>query len=284
MAEVRSPTVRRRELGALLRAFRLHQGLTVEQVAELLMCSPSKVSRMETGHRGVTARDIRDLCDIYGITDQSEQDRLATLAREGRQQAWWQSYELANFATYVGLEADAIRISDYQCTVIPGLLQTAGYARAANDVVIPAPTAEQVAEQTEVRLKRQDRLIQEPLLSLGVVLDEAAIHREVGGPAVMGAQLERLVEVSSLPNVTLQVLPYNAGAYPAMDSPFNILEFAGDVPSVVYVEGLAGWLYVDRQQDIDRYQQVFHQLCNIALSPQESIKLVARISLEHKRA
>jgi transcriptional regulator with XRE-family HTH domain len=278
LSEVRSPTVRRRELGALLRALRMKKGLTVEQVAEHLLCSPSKVSRMETGHRGATLRDIRDLCDLYSITDDAERDRMMHLAALGKQQGWWQSYELANFATYVGLETDAVRVKDYQCTVIPGLLQTSDYARAANDAVFPPPEEERVAEHTEVRLRRQD-----PLLSFWVVLDEAALHRVVGGPAVMRGQLDHLVEVANLPNVRLQVIPYSVGAYPAMDSPFNILEFDDPVPSVVYVEWLAGWLYVDRRQDINRFQQVFRQLCVIALNPQESIELTTRIGSEYKR-
>lgn len=284
LPEGRSPTVRRRELGALLRALRTKKGLTVEQVAEHLLCSASKVSRMETGHRGATLRDIRDLCDLYGVTDDSERDRMMHLAALGKQQGWWQSYELANFATYVGLEADAVRVKDYQCTVIPGLLQTPDYARAANDVIVPPPTEERVAEHTEVRLRRQDRLTQEPLLNFWVVLDEAALHRVVGGPAVMRAQLDRLIEVATLPNVTLQVIPYSVGAYPAMDTPFNILEFDDQVPSVVYVEGLVAWLYVERREDISTYQRVFRQLCAIALNPQESIKLTARIGSEYKRA
>src|SRR6266852_4374594 len=124
--EVRSPTVRRRELGALLRKLRLENGLTVEQAAERLLFSMSKLSRIETGHGVATLRDVRDLCDLYGVTDEAERDRMMNLAREGKQQAWWQSYDL-DFGTYVGLEADATAIQRYQSIVIPGLLQTADY-------------------------------------------------------------------------------------------------------------------------------------------------------------
>src|SRR5580704_6334 len=122
--EVRSPTVRRRELGALLRALRLAKGLTVEQAAERLMFSMSKLSRIETGHGAATPRDIRDLCDLYHVTDEAERDRMMALAREGRQQAWWQSYDLG-YATYAGLETEAVTISAFQSSVIHGLLQTA---------------------------------------------------------------------------------------------------------------------------------------------------------------
>lgn len=284
MPEVRSPTVRRRELGALLRSLRTEQGLTVEQVAERLLCSPSKVSRMETGHRGATLRDIRDLCDLYGVTDPAERDKMTKLVVEGKQQGWWRPYELDDFATYVGLEAEAVVLKDYQSILIPGLLQTADYTRAANEVVVPKPAAERLDEWTEVRLRRQRRLTQEPVLSFWVVLDEAALHRVVGGAPVMGRQLEHLIKTASLPNVTLQIIPYEAGAYPGMDTTFNILEFAGSVPSVVYVEGLLGWQYVKLPQRISRYRQVFDQLCTVALNPQESVELATRICAKLKQS
>jgi transcriptional regulator with XRE-family HTH domain len=275
--EVHSPTVRRRELGALLRALRNEKGLTVEQVAERLLCSPSKVSRMETGHGIATPRDIRDLCDLYGITDQAERDRMMQLSHESKQQGWWQGYDLDYFATYVGLEAEAVGIKYYQSAIVPGLVQTPDYARAMHEVSVPKIASERIDQLIEVRLKRQQILSRDPAVRLEVVLDEAVLHRLVGGPMVMRGQLGRLVEVSKQPNVTIQIIPYTAGAHPAMDSVFNILEFADPVPSVVYVEGLVGWIYVERPQDIDRYQQVFEHLRTVALSPQESIELLVRI-------
>jgi len=280
--EVRSPTVRRRELGTLLRALRTGKGLTVEQVAARLLCSPSKVSRMETGHGAATPRDIRDLCDLYSVTDEAERDRLMRLAREGKQQGWWQSYELSQFAVYVGLEADAVAIQRYQSTIIPGLLQTPEYARAMHEVVIPKLAPERIDEYIEVRMTRQRLLTQNPALHFWVVLDEAVLHRTVGGPGVMSAQLDHLIEVTNLPNVTMQVIPYDAGAHPAMDSTFSMLNFANSVPSVVYIEGLVGWIYVDNPQDIARYRQVFERLCDIALSPVESIELAARVGAQHR--
>lgn len=278
MAEVRSPTVRRRELGALLRSFRLNRGLTVDQVAGLLMCSPSKVSRMETGHRGVTARDIRDLCDIYGVDDQSERDRLTTLAREGKQQAWWKSHDLDSFETYVGLEAEAASIKYYNSTIVPGLMQTEAYARAMYEAGFPRQTDERIAELIDVRLTRQQVLIGKDPLSFDGLLDEAVLHRTVGGPHVMGAQLDRIIELARLPNVTVQVIPFDIGAHPAMESTFNILEFTGEMmTSVVYIEGLGGFVYLDRPQDIARYSQVFDHLRTIALTPRESSELMLRI-------
>jgi transcriptional regulator with XRE-family HTH domain len=275
--EVRSPTVRRRELGALLRALRNEKGLTVDQVATSLMCSPSKVSRMETGHGAATPRDIRDLCNLYGVTGQAERDQLMSLAREGKQPGWWQGYDLDYFATYVGLEAEATGIRYFQSTIVPGLMQTPAYARAMHEAGIPKFTQERIDQLIEVRLTRQRVLVRKPPVRLEVILDEAVLHRLVGGAAVMRGQLDRLIELSNEPNVSIQVIAYSAGAHPAMDSTFNILEFTGSVSSVVYVEGLVGWIYVERPPDVDRYQQVFEHLRTVASSPRESIELIARV-------
>lgn len=277
MAEVRSPTVRRRELGALLRALRNEKGLTVEQVATSLMCSPSKVSRMETGHGAATPRDIRDLCNLYGVTGEAERDQLMSLAREGKRAGWWQGYDLDYFATYVGLEAEATGIRYFQSTIVPGLMQTPAYARAMHEAGIPKFTPERIDQLIEVRLTRQRVLVRKPPVRLEVILDEAVLHRLVGGAEVMKGQLDRLIEMSNQPNVSIQVIPYSAGAHPAMDSTFNILEFAGPVSSVVYVEGLVGWIYVERSPDVDRYRQVFEHLRTVASAPRESVELIARV-------
>jgi transcriptional regulator with XRE-family HTH domain len=282
--EVRSPTVRRRELGALLRKLRTEKGLTVEQAADQLMFSMSKLSRMETGHGAPSRRDIRDLCALYEVTDEAERKRMMNLAVEGRQAGWWQSYDLNQFADYVGLEADAVSVKNYQSILVPGLLQTPDYARAVNEAVIPQPDPERLEEQTEVRLRRQDRLTQDPPLRFGAILDEAALHRVIGGPAVMEAQLRHLTELSKLPNVTLQVIPFSAGGHPAMDSTFNVLEFADAVPGVVYVEGLVGWVYMKRSRDVERYVGVFERLCHMALPPRESVELIEKAAVRHKSA
>lgn len=282
MPDVHSPTVRRRELGALLRALRTEKGMTVEQVAERLLCSPSKVSRLETGHRGATLRDVRDLCDLYGIRDGTERERMMRLAREGKRTGWWQGYDLDYFATYVGLEADAVGIDYYQSAIVPGLMQTEDYARAMHEAGIPKFTPERIDKLIEVRLTRQQLLVKSPPLRLNAVLDEAVLHRVVGGPQVMHGQLNRLVELAGTPSITIQVIPYSVGAHPAMDSTFRILDFADLMPSVVYVEGLVGWIYVERQFDIDRYRLIFDHLRTVALNPQESIKLILKIGAEYR--
>jgi transcriptional regulator with XRE-family HTH domain len=278
---VHSPTLRRRELGARLRELRTERGLTVDQVAEQLLCSPSKVSRMETGQRGATLRDVRDLCQIYGLTDASQVDYLMGLVREAKQQAWWQSYDL-DYATYVGLEQAATSLCYYQSTIVPGLLQTVGYARAMHEGSMPAEfTPERADELIEVRMRRQQVLSREPRLQLQAVLDEAVLHRAVGGPEVMAGQLRHFTEIAKRPNVTLQVIPFSIGAHPAMENMFNIIEFGDVAPHVVYVEGLMGWLFLERENDVRRYAQVFKYLCEIALNPKDTIELISEVGARY---
>jgi Domain of unknown function (DUF5753)/Helix-turn-helix domain len=273
---VHSPTVRRRELGALLRALRNEKGMTVEQVAERLLCSPSKVSRMETGRGLATTRDIRDLCDLYEVTDEAERDRMMDLAKESKQQGWWYGYDLP-YSDYVGFEAAAVSIRDYDSAIVPGLLQTADYARALHEAAVPSLASDVIEQRVVERLTRQQLLVQDNPPLFWAVMDEAVLHRAVGGPMVMRAQLERIIEVAQKPTVTVQVVPYEVGAHPALDSTFTILDFAGTAPTVVYVEGLVGWIYLDRPEDVDRYQQVFARLRTMALSPQDTVDLVASI-------
>jgi transcriptional regulator with XRE-family HTH domain len=273
-----SPTVRRRELGALLRALRTERGLTVEQVAAQLLCSPSKVSRMETGHRGATARDIRDLCDLYGVTGQAERDQLMTLAREGKQQGWWQAFAVPlPHMTYVGLEQEASAMSMFQSSVVPGLLQIAEYIRAIHRNGIPRLDDSAIEERVEERQKRRQILTREAPPRVDVMLDEAVLRRPLGGPAVMREQLTQLLEEMERPNVTIRVLPYRLGAHPALESNFTILEFSGQAPTVVYVEGLVGQIYLERQQDVDRYLLALELLHGMALSPQDSAELIATV-------
>jgi transcriptional regulator with XRE-family HTH domain len=276
VAEVRSPTVRRRELGALLRALRNEKGLTVEQVATDLMCSPSKVSRMETGHGAATPRDIRDLCDLYQVTDQAERDRMMKLSHEGKQQGWWQSYDLP-YSTYVGLEAEAIAIRDFQSSVVPGLLQTADYARAGHEGTMPRLGPAEIERRIRAKLTRQGLLTQANPPAFQAVLDEAVLHRAVGGPRVMEAQLDHLAAAARLPHVTIQVIPFTLGAHPGLESNFNILELPGPTPGVVFVEGLIGSVYLEKAADLDRYHEIFERLQAIALSPKDTINAIAKI-------
>jgi transcriptional regulator with XRE-family HTH domain len=281
--EVRSPTVRRRELGALLRKLRTEKGLTVEQAAEQLMFSMSKLSRMETGHGVATPRDIRDVCSLYEVTDEAQRERMLKLAAEGKQAGWWQSYDLP-YSTYVGLEAEAIAISDFQSSVVPGLLQTADYARAGHEGAMPRLSSEEIERRIEAKLTRQALLGQDDPPAFSAVLDEAVLHRLVGGPAVMSAQLGRLIEAANRPKVTIQVIPFTLGAHPGVESNFNILEMPSPTPGVVFVEGLVGSIYLDRSEELARYRQIFERLQAIALSPKDTIALIAKIRAQSTKA
>jgi len=273
VAEVHSPALRRLELGALLRALRSAKGLTVEQVAERLLCSPSKVSRMETG-QGATARDIRDLCELYGVADAAERDRLMTMAREGKRHARWQRYDLA-YARYAELEEEAVAISAFQSSVVHGLLHTADYARAGHEGAMPRLDPDRIDLQIEAKLTRQRILTRDDPPRFDVVLDEAALHRMVGGRQVMADQLTKILVTANLPNVVVQVLPYERGFHPAVESNFSILELPNPAPGVVFVEGLIGSNYLDRPGDLKRYREIFGRLQSIALNPKDTADLIA---------
>jgi transcriptional regulator with XRE-family HTH domain len=277
--EVRSPALRRSELGALLRALRNAKGLTVEQVAERLLCSPSKVSRMETG-QGATARDIRDLCELYGVADAAERDRLMTLAKEGKRPARWQRYDLA-YARYAELEEEAVAISAFQSSVVHGLLHTADYARAGHEGAMPRLDPDRIELQIEAKLTRQRILTRDDPPCFEVVLDEAALHRMVGGRKVMAAQLAKILETAVLPNVVVQVLPYERGFHPAVESNFSILKLPNPAPGVVFVEGLIGSTYLDRRDDLERYREIFGRLQSMALNPKETADLIAKHHLDY---
>ncbi len=238
---------------------------------------------METGHGVVTPRDIRDLCDLYGVTDEAERNRLKQLAREGKQQGWWQPYDLT-YGTYIGLEAEAVAISAFQSSVVHGLLQTADYARAAAEGAMPRLDPARIDLQIEAKLTRQRILTQEDPPRFNVVLDEAALHRAVGGRAVMAAQLGKILDTSTLPNVVVQILPYERGYHPALESNFTILELPDPTPGGVYVEGLIGFLFLERTEDLKRYQEVFRQLQSIALSAKDSAEFLTEAMREHQVA
>ena len=270
-----NPTIRRRELGALLRELRSQKGWTAEQVAERLLVSPSKVSRLEKGQRGASARDIRDLCDLYQV-DSEQRQHLMNLARESRQRAWWQPLGLP-YSTYVGLEAEATSISDYGLGIIPGLLQTEDYARAVVRAAVPKWVPDIVEQRVEGRMERHQRLLfAEPAPRFEAVMDESVLHRIVGSPTIMQGQLRQLLELSDLRAVTLRVIPYEAGALPAGNNKFIILRLP-TVSDVVFVEGLTGDLYLDDPKDVEVYNLTFRALTDLAATPEMTRDIIARV-------
>jgi transcriptional regulator with XRE-family HTH domain len=280
MAVNPSPTVRRRELGATLRRYRLDAGLSVKDVAERLLCSQAKISRIETGHRNPTLRDVRDLSDIYGIRDSPTRDRLMILAQESRQRGWWQSYNLdPAIETLVGLEGAAVAIYEYQTSGIPAWLQTPQYAEAILSAWHPEYSSEKLRLAVDARLARQRNLASDGLPQFRAIVDEGSLHRAVGGPAVMRSQLLHIVETSQSRNISIQVIPFAAGAHQGMASSFVLLDFPGDaVPSIVHVEGMVGNLYLEQAADVARYREVFSRLERMALGLAASLDLIRKVS------
>ena len=280
MTERRSPTIRRRRLGAELRQHRERAKVTIEAVAEMLECSASKVSRIETGHTTATVRDVRDMLAIYGVTG-AECEELIQIAREARQKGWWHPYSPVLAGAYVGLEAAAGSVRAYEQQTVPGLLQTEEYATAMIRAARPDWVAAEVEQRVRVRMGRQSLLSQDDPIDLWVVLDEAVISRPVGGEAVMRTQLERLVAAAELPNVTLQVLPFEVGAHAGMDGTFTILSFPepGD-PDVVYAENATGGLFLEKREELQKYIFIFDHIRAAAMRPEESVALIAKLAEE----
>ncbi|MEU7111693.1 helix-turn-helix transcriptional regulator [Streptomyces sp. NPDC046182] len=268
MAANNDPTVRGRRLGAELRRLRMASGLTGTQVAAHLLVSQAKVSHMETGRRAVSPRDVRDLCTLYGVTDQDVVDSLTELARESGRHGWWYAYGDIPHSVYVGLEAEAASIAAFEAMVIPGLLQTPAYAAAVIEETIPLVTVEQAAARLRVRLRRQHRLYDPARrLHLRVVLDESALRRIVGSREIMREQLEHLHTLSTEPHITVQVLPHTAGAHPGLAGQFSLLRFPGSREAVVYLERFTSGLCLERPADVQQYNAVYAHLRAQALSP-----------------
>jgi transcriptional regulator with XRE-family HTH domain len=278
------PTVRRMLVGAQLRRLRTDKGLTREQAAEAIRASEWKIHRLENGQVGFKDRDIVDLLALYGVTDPGEVEALLAMARDANTPGWWQQYgDLLPqwFRAFVDLEAAAALIRTYEGQLIPGLLQTEDYMRAVmRGARLPEPS-EDTERRIEVRLMRQTVLTQPDAPQLWAVLDEAALRRPVGGRQVIHEQLERLIDASKLPNVTLQVLPFAAGAHPALVSAFSVLRFPDqELPDVVYVEHLTSALYLDRREDVDQYLHVMESICVRAAPPGRTTEILHGILRE----
>jgi transcriptional regulator with XRE-family HTH domain len=284
VADQGSPTIRRRELGHLLREHRHRAGLSIESVAERMYCSAAKISRLEQAKRSISVRDVRDLCAIYGVPLR-ERDRLMALAKESRERSWWQRYDLP-YDTYVGLEAAATSIGDFESAAIPGLLQTREYALALCRGMLLTEPPDVIDQRVEGRMKRQDLLTREapPPPDLQVIMDETALLRPVGGDEVMRDQMAALVDRARLANVTIHVIPLSAGPHPGLSSNFSILGFEDlSLSDVVYLEGLGGNIYLDRPADLDRFRTTFAELKSVALSPEDSLERVQELAGEYAR-
>jgi transcriptional regulator with XRE-family HTH domain len=276
----RSPTIRRRRLGAELRRYRDSAGVTIDVVAVRLGCSTSKVSRIETGHTSASPRDVKDMLDIYGVTGAAAEE-LVQIAREAKQKGWWHPFSTVLSGAYVGLEAAAGTLRTYEQQLVPGLLQTDKYAIAMLRAARTGDSEQQIEQRVRVRMARQALLIQDDPIELRVVLDEAVLSRPVGGDEVMRDQLRHLAEMAALPNVTLQILPFAAGPHAGMDGTFVILDFPDvEDPDVVFVENATGGLFLEKADELLKYHSIFESIRSTALTPEASRNMIGMLAEE----
>ncbi|MFF4170796.1 helix-turn-helix domain-containing protein [Streptomyces sp. NPDC001744] len=283
MASNVNPTVRRRRLGQELRKLREAKNMTAEQVAERLLVSQSKISRLENGRRSISQRDVRDLCGVYEVEDERMVDSLMQMAKDSRQQGWWHAFGDIPYSVYIGLETDAESLRMYEPQIIPGLLQTHAYAEAVIAGALPESTPADIEKRVQVRTRRQERIRDEERpLRLWAVIDEGALHRIVGSRQLMVQQLEHLLEQSQLPHVTVQVMPFEMGAHPGISGQYSILEFPDTSDSsVVYIEGVTSDLYLEKAQDVGKYSVMYEHLRAQALNVDQTREFIVKMAKKH---
>jgi transcriptional regulator with XRE-family HTH domain len=280
MADRGSAASRRRPLGFELRRLREAAGLTLEQVAGVLECSDSKISRIETGQVAATTRDVRDMLEIYEVT-QEQQDHLLQAARRARAKDQWHAWsDVSPPSKYPGLEAASDRIHVYAPQLLPGLLQTRAYASALIRVLHPNLSSRQVDRWLELREVRQAVLRQDDPPELWAIIDEGVLRRPTGGGAVMHEQRQRLLADSARDTVTVQVLPAEVGEHAGMYGGFTILGFNDDEPDLVYVENATRELYLKSDNHLLRYADAFDRLRDAALEPDASYAWLVQIDKE----
>ncbi len=283
-ADISGPTVPRMILGNRLRRFREGAAISPDRAGYEIRASRSKISRMENGRVGFKERDVTDLLDLYGITDSETRESLTALARQANAPGWWTGYgDIMTdwFEEYLGLETAASVIRTFELQFVNGLFQTESYARAVTLLGNGSAPEEDIDRRVSLRLKRQDLLGGPRPPQVWTVVDEGALRRPVGGSAVMRAQLERLIEVSLLRHVTIQIVPFSRGGHAAAGGSFTVLRFVDpDVPDVVYIEQLTSALYLDKREDVDHYLEVMNHLSTEALPPAQTARFLAEIIKE----
>jgi transcriptional regulator with XRE-family HTH domain len=282
----RSPTAVRRELGQRLRAMRTGADMTVAEAAERVGISTSKLTKIELAQLSATRDDVLKLLDTYGEAGPDQQALLLTMVRDGNRKEWWEGRRTLHpkFGSYLGLESVATTLQTYHTHLVHGLLQTPDYARAMLRAARPELLEHEIDQLVQFRLRRQQVLTRAdpPPLTLWSVMDEAVLRRQVGGRETMHAQLQRLITASELPNVTLLVMPDEQGAHPGLDGPMSILQFETGTRPVVYVEGQAGNLYMEKDDDLRRCQQTMNHILAAAPGPDQSLALIRQIAKEIK--
>ncbi|MFF7316814.1 helix-turn-helix domain-containing protein [Streptomyces albogriseolus] len=279
-----SPTARRRRLSIELKKLREKSALTCAQVGQALDWSGSKVNRMETGSGRVQPSDVDALCRFYGTSDELR-EFLKSLAREAKTRGWWQVHGAGVpewFNIYIGLEQDASTLRQYQCEVLPGLMQTEAYARELHTTGAHM-SAEDIDRAVRVRLERQEMLTRPDAPEAWFVVNEGAVRNVIGDREIMREQLERILETTELPSVTLQVLPFDSGTYPTTGS-FTMLGFpAPEDPDLVYRDGITDAVYLEGEHHVREYTRAFDGLRAAALSPQRSARLVQSVVKEYSK-
>lgn len=282
------PTVLRMLLGAHLRRLREAEGVSRETAGWEIRASESKISRMELGRVSFKERDVADLLTLYGVADDQERADLLSLARDANTPGWWHrdgDILPSWFQSYLGLEAAAALIRTYEIQFIPGLLQTADYARSVIVLGHGKASDDEVERRVGLRLKRQQVLSRKDPPQLWVVIDEGALRRPIGGPEVMRAQLRALVDATKLPNIRLQVIPFHVGGHAAAGGSFSILRFPDqDLPDVVYVEQMTSALYLDKREDVDYYAAAMERLCVEADKPTRTPEILGKVLREFEAA
>lgn len=274
------PTVRGRRLARELRRLREEQRLTLQDVADRLGWSRATVSRLETGQTRARHGDVADILELYGVPS-PQRDALITLAREAGQRGWWTAYVDVFTGSYVALEDEAAEIRTWDSQLIHGLLQIEDYSRAVIGAgrMLPGPAA--VDRRIAARKARQALLDRANAPHLHVVLDEAVIHRPIGGADVMRRQLVHLNEIGARPNVIVQILPFHAGEHAGLDGRFTIMSFAEDAdPDIAYVEGTMGDVYLESAEETGQHRSRFQRIVDIALTPAESAQLIGAATKE----
>lgn len=283
-----SPTMRRRRLAAELRRLRHESEFSIEDVAGELGWQPSKLSRIENRQIGITTSDLRKLLDLYKLEDKGYRSQLTDMARRATERGWWQSFSTdvvpAALANLIGLETEARSIRSYEPELVPGLLQTEAYARAVMRAWQPAWTAADIDRRVEIRMARQEVLQLNPSQAptVNFILNESVLRRSVSSTEVMHEQIESLAKERDPENVTVQILPFNTGAHPAMTGSFQILAFSdpGDL-GVVHVESAMSALNLERAEELRRYDEIWGSLQARALSPEDSRVMMRSYALRY---
>ncbi|MFK4183608.1 helix-turn-helix domain-containing protein [Streptomyces sparsogenes] len=289
MPTVKPSTVLGRQLGDELRRFRESAGLSTAEAAEVLDCTKGKISRIENGHVPVRMPDLNALLHAYGVDDREARERLAALARRAnrrRRDGWWRQYESVLGDAYrdqIEMEAICDSIRTYEVQLIPGLLQTAEYGRAVTVASRAWRTPEEIDQFVQVRLTRQERLTDDSPMDFWAVLSEGVLRQQVGGPAVMRAQLEHMIAMAERPNITVQVLPFSRGAHSSMFGPYLLLSFPQLASlDLVLSETPTGNIWMERESEVARYRELFDDARTAALPPTESLALIRRVAKEYQ--